>query len=135
MGSWWKVEGRRHETEEKDKEGDECAPAARGVEGNGIVDGGYAQETHAEKEKSPNVPALPEAEETEREENDRKKDGDEAVKRSAERAENVAAVELGNWQEIEGSSEETDPSGAADGMEQKSAGRDAGMHDGGEETQ
>ena len=92
----------RHEAEEKNEEGEECAPAARGIEGNGIVDRGDAQETHAEEEKSPNVPTLPpEAEKAEREKRDGKKDGDEAVKRGSERAENVASVELGNRQEIE----------------------------------
>lgn len=100
-GSWREIKRSWHETEEKDEKGNECAPAARGIEGNRIVDRGDAKESHPEEKKAPNVPALPEAEEAKGKEKDRKKQRDEAVERCAERTENVAAVELGNGQEIE----------------------------------
>ncbi len=101
MGSWGKVERSGHETEEKNEKGKKCAPAARSVERGGIIDGCDAQETNAEEENSPDVPALPETEEAERDENERKKDRNVTVKGSAEGTENVAAVQLGNRQEIE----------------------------------
>jgi hypothetical protein len=62
MGSWRKVERRGHETEEKDEKCKKRSQAARGVEGSGIVNGRDAKETHAEKERTPDVPALPKAE-------------------------------------------------------------------------
>ena len=135
MGSWRKVEWSRHETEEKNEEGEKCPPAASGVERRGIVDGRDAKETHAEKEDSPNVPALPKAEEAESEKDEREKDRNGAVERSTEGTQYVAAVELGNGQKIERSCEKADPGGAADGMKQESARRDAGMHHGREEAQ
>ena len=100
-GSWRKVERRGHETEEKDEKCKKRSPTAAGVERRGIVNGRNAKEAHAEEQCSPNVPALPETEEPERDENKGKKDGHVAVKRSAERTQNVAAVKLGNGQEIE----------------------------------
>jgi hypothetical protein len=134
-GSWREIKRGGHEAEEKDQESDECAPETRGVKRSGIVDGGNAKETHAEKKKSPNVPALPEAEEAKGKKKDRKKHGDEAVERSAERAENVAAVELGDGKKIERGSEKSNPGGAADGMKKKCAGGNAGMQNGDEEAQ
>lgn len=47
----------------------------------------------------------------------------------------MAAVELGGRQQIKGGGEEANPSGAADGMDQESAGGDAGMKGGGEKTE
>ena len=101
MGSWRKVERGRHETEEKDEKCKKRSPTAAKVERRRIVDGRNAKEAHAEEQGSPNVPALPETEEPERDENKGKKDGHVAVKWSAERTQNVAAVKLGNGQEIE----------------------------------
>ena len=60
MGSWRKVERRGHETEKKDEKGEKRSPAAMGIERSGIVNGRDAKETHAEKERPPNVPAFPE---------------------------------------------------------------------------
>jgi hypothetical protein len=60
MGIWRNIERRGHETEEKDDKREERSPEARGVERSGIVNGCDAQKTHAEKERSPNVPAFPE---------------------------------------------------------------------------
>ena len=62
MRSWRKVERRGHETEEKDEKREKRSPAAMRVERRGIVNGRGAKGTHAEKECSPNVPALPETE-------------------------------------------------------------------------
>jgi hypothetical protein len=61
MGSCGEVERRGHETKEKDKKCKKRSPAAKGVERSGIVKGRDAKETHAKKERSPNVPAFPEA--------------------------------------------------------------------------
>jgi len=68
-----------------------------------------------EKEDSPNVPALPKAEEAESEKDERKRDRNGAVERSTEGTQDGAAVELGNGQKIERSCEKADPGGAADG--------------------
>lgn len=57
------------------------------------------------------------------------------MKTSAERTQNMAAVQLGNGEEIERGGEEADPCGAANGMKQERAGRNAGMEPRGEETQ
>jgi len=72
-----------------------------GIERRGIVNGPNAKEAHSEEQSSPNIPALPETKEAERDENKRKKDGHVTVKRSAERTQNVAAVKLCNGQKIE----------------------------------
>ena len=60
MGSWRNVERRGHETQEKNEKREERSPEARGVERGRIVNGRDAQETHAEKERSPDIPAFPE---------------------------------------------------------------------------
>jgi hypothetical protein len=132
MGSWRKVERGGHETEEKDEKSKKGSPTARGVEGSGIVYGSDAEETHAEEERTPHIPALPETEEAERDESDREKDGGVTVKAGAEGTEDVAAVELGNGEEIDRSGEEADPGGAADGVKQEGTGGNAGMQGGGE---
>src|SRR5260370_24856257 len=98
-----------------------------GVERERSVNGRGAKETHAEEQRSPNVTALTVTKKTERDENERKKDGNVAVNSNAERAQNVAAVKLGDGQEIERSSEKPDPGSAANWMKQERAGRDAGM--------
>ncbi len=135
MGIWRKVEGRGHETEEKDKKRKKRCPAAKRVERSGIVNGRDAKETHAEKEQSPNVPAFPEAEQSEREESHGKKQRHVMMKASIEGTQNVAAVQLGDRQEVERSSEEPNPGGAANGMQQEHAGANPWMKDGSEESQ
>ena len=57
------------------------------------------------------------------------------MKASIERAQNVAAVQLGDRQEVERSSEEPNPGGAANGMQQEHAGANPWMKDGSEESQ
>jgi len=57
------------------------------------------------------------------------------VEARAERTQNVAAVKLGNGEEIEGGGEKSDPGGAAHRMKQECAGGNAGMQPGGEESQ
>ena len=47
----------------------------------------------------------------------------------------MTAIELGNGDEIERGYKQTDPSGAANWRQKKSAGRDAGMKERVEETQ
>ena len=56
------------------------------------------------------------------------------MERSAEGTKNVTAIELGDWEKIEGSGEESDPSGAANGVKQQGAGRDAWMKNGSEKS-
>jgi hypothetical protein len=57
------------------------------------------------------------------------------MNRSAEGAKNVAAVQLGNRQKIEGIGEEADPGSAADRMKEERARGSAGMQHRREETQ
>jgi hypothetical protein len=63
------------------------------------------------------------------------KNGHCAVQARIERTKNVATVELGGGEEIQGGSEETDPGGAADGMNQEGARRNAGMEEDSKETE
>ncbi len=106
-----------------------------GVERRGIMNGRGTKRTHAEQERSPNVPALPETKEPQRNKNKRKKDGKVTVSARVERTQNVATVQLGHGQEIERSGEKADPGGAANRMKQECAGGNAGMQGGSEETQ
>ncbi len=57
------------------------------------------------------------------------------VETSAEGAQDMAAIQLGDGQEVERSGEKPDPGGAANGMEQKHAGVNPWMQGGCEETQ
>jgi len=57
------------------------------------------------------------------------------VETSTQRAKNVAAVKLGHGQQIERSGEKSDPSGAANRVEQERTSGNARMQNGGEETQ
>src|SRR5713226_9780437 len=101
-----------------------------GVERRGIMNGRGTKRTHAEQERSPNVPALPETKEPQRNKNKRKKDGKVTVSARVERTQNVATVQLGHGQEIERSGEKSDPGGAANRMKQECAGGNAGMQRG-----
>ncbi len=74
-------------------------------------------------------------EESEREEKERKKQRDRTMSARTQRTQNVAAIELTGRQEIERSSEEPDPSGAAYRVEKEIADVDAGMKDRGKEVQ
>src|SRR5438132_7383751 len=56
-------------------------------------------------------------------------------KASIEGTQNVAAVQLGDRQEVERSSEEPNPGGTANGMQQEHAGVNPWMQDGSEESQ
>src|SRR5260370_39284894 len=105
-----------------------------GVERRGIMNGRGTKRTHAEQERSPNVPALPETKEPQRNKNKRKKDGKETVSARVERTQNVATVQLGHGQEIERSSDKADQRGAATRMKRECAGANAGMHGGNGET-
>ena len=61
-----------HEAEDEDDECDDGAEAAGGVEGLWIEDGDEAKETDDEEERTPNVPARPEMERSEGDEDERK---------------------------------------------------------------
>lgn len=74
-------------------------------------------------------------EEAEGDESDGEKYGRVAVKADADGAEDVAAIELGGGEKIEGSGKKADPGGTTDGIKQQSAGSDAGMEHGGDEAQ
>src|SRR5260370_152406 len=60
-------------------------------------------------------------------ENQGKQGGQEPVQPGTDGAENVAAIQLGNGQQIERSCKQPDPCGAANGMKQQSARGNAGM--------
>src|SRR5437879_13163286 len=98
MGIWRKVEGRGHETEEKDKKRKKRSQAAKRVERSGIVNGRDAKETHAEKKDYPHVPALPETKQSEREESQGKMNGNVKVEAVSERYQIVLAAQLGEGQ-------------------------------------
>ena len=78
-GSWLSqsrleaAEGIRHEAENENSERDECAEAAVGVQGDGVVDGENAEETNAEEKGAPNVPAGPEMKNAEKDESEGEK--------------------------------------------------------------
>jgi len=68
------------------------------------------------RSNAPKRTALPETEEPERDEDKGKKDGHVAVKRSAERTQNVAAVKLATGRRLSEVAK-ADPGGAANRME------------------
>ena len=57
------------------------------------------------------------------------------VEPRTERAQNVAAIQLGDGQEVERRGEEPNPCGAANGMQQEHAGANPWMQGGSEESQ
>jgi hypothetical protein len=66
---------------------------------------------------------------------ERSKPGEKLVKTWVNGAEDVTAVELGCGEEVERSSEESDPGGAADRVEKEEVRIDAGMEEGVEEPE
>lgn len=102
-------DGGGHEREDEDGEGEKGAEAAGRVEGNGIVNGRDAEETEAKENNSPDIPDAPvggafgrsqsgEEAQGEKEEGDHPRG--KPVHARADRAEDVAAVELASWEEI-----------------------------------
>jgi len=71
-------------------------------------------------------------EHSEGDESDGEKDRGVAVQARADRAQYVATIKLGGGQKIEGSGKKANPGGAADWMQEESAGRNAGMEHGGD---
>jgi hypothetical protein len=133
-GSSGEVKGSGHEAKQEDNQRAERGPTARWVERSWIVNGSDTKKTNAEKQNAPDAPSPPGTKQSESDEKKRENEGRVAVETRADRTENVAPVELGGGKKIEGGGKETDPGGAADGMNQKSGGRDAGMEQGREET-
>src|SRR5579862_991021 len=124
-----------HEAEDEDEQGDDGAEAAGGVEWLGVEDGDEAEETDDEEERAPNVPAGPEMKHGEGDEDEWKDPRRVAVKARAQRAEDVAAVELRGGEEIERSGEESDPGGAAYGMKKNVCDRRVRIKDRGESAE
>jgi hypothetical protein len=114
-------EGGGHEAEDENEEGEESGGAAAGVQRLGVVDGKGAEKTDGDQHGGPDVPTRPKAE-AEKNQEQRKEDRGDAMSALIDGAEDVAAVELRGGEEIERSGEETDPSGAADGMKEKTRG-------------
>jgi len=83
-----------HEAEKEHDQRERGGEAPAGIEGLGIEDGDEAKETDHEKERSPDVPALPEVEQPENDEGERKNPRGVAVRARTERAQDMAAVEL-----------------------------------------
>jgi len=104
------------------------------VEGDGIVDGGDAEEAKAEEESGPDKPAVPE-EIAEGNEGDREKESGKTVEAGVDGAEDVAAVELPGWEEIQRGGEQADPGGAAYRGKQENVWVNPGMKDGVEEAE
>jgi len=117
-------EGGGHEREDKDEESEEGGGAAGGVERLGIVNREHAKKANTEQKGAPEVPALPEAE-AQKNQEQRKKDGGEAMGALAKGTKNVAAIELRRRQEIERGGEESDPGSAPHGVKEETAGADA----------
>jgi hypothetical protein len=124
-----------HEAEDEDDQRDDGAEAAGGVEWLGVEDGDEAEEADDEEERAPNVPAGPEMKRGERDEDEWKDPRRVAVKARAQRAEDVAAVELRGGEEIERSGEEADPGGAAYRMKKNVRDRRVGIKKRGESAE
>lgn len=127
MRSSRKVERCGHEAQQEDDERAKRCPSASWVERRWIVDGSDTKKTDGEQQATPDVPALPELEKPKEDKAERKQDGHVAVEADADRTKDMAAIELGRRKKIERSGKETDPGGAADRVNQESAGGDAGM--------
>jgi hypothetical protein len=61
--------------------------------------------------------------------------GGKAMQARADGTKDVAAVQLADREEVQGSHEQTDPCGTADGRKEKRAGVDAGVQEGLEKSQ
>ena len=68
-------------------------------------------------------------------ESKRYKKGGKAMQARANGTEDMAAVQLTDWEQVHGSHEQPDPCGAADGRQEKRAGINAGMQEGMEKSQ
>jgi len=68
-------------------------------------------------------------------ESKRYKKGGKAMQARANGTEDMAAVQLTDWEQVHGSHEQADPCGAADGRQEKRAGINAGMQEGVEKSQ
>ena len=68
-------------------------------------------------------------------ESKRYKKGGKAMQARANGTEDMAAVQLTDWEQVHGSHEQADPCGAADGRQEKRAGINAGMQEGMEKSQ
>jgi len=134
MGTWRNVERGGHKGKEKDCQSKERSPAAAGIERRGIVDRGDAKEAHGENHGGPEVPTFPEGKDSEYHKTSGKEEGGIPVCARVERAKNVAAIELGDGDEVQGGEKKTNPSGAADGRQEKSVRGDARVEDGVQET-
>jgi hypothetical protein len=92
-------DGDGHEAEQENEEGEEDAEAAMGIERERIVDGGHAEEAEGEEDSGPKVPDAPAltnpmAVEAEKQEENRKKERQEAMAARAYGTKDVAAIEL-----------------------------------------
>ena len=127
MRTWRKVERYGHEGNEKDKQSKERPPATTAIESCRIVNGGDAEESHSEKQSTPDVPTVPETNEPEHDENSRQEDRGITVDAGTERTKNVTAIKLCNRHEIERGDEQPDPGSAANRRQEEGIRRDAGM--------
>jgi hypothetical protein len=110
------LNGTGHEAEEKDKKSQDRAKLSIGIESRRIVQRSGAEETNSEEENGPNVPADPVQKQAESNQSERQEYGKDAVNAWMDGAEDVAPIELGRRQEVEGSESESDPGGATDGV-------------------
>jgi len=125
----------KHETEQEDDQSEEGAEAAKGIEWRWVVNGRDTKESHTKKHGAPNVPGLPEMKQTQRDESQGHEKGGKAMQARADGTKDVAAVQLADGEQVQGSHEQTDPCGAADGWKKKRAGVNAGVQEGVEKSQ
>lgn len=114
-----------HEGQDEDRQSEQRAELATGIERRGVVDGRSTKEANTEEEPSPNVPTRPLPEIAESNQSGRKKPRRNAMKARAHGTKNVAAVELCGGEQVERGGKESDPGGTSDGREKEHLGINA----------
>ena len=125
----------KHETKEEDDEREEGAEAAKGIEWRGVVNGLDRKEPHTKKHGAPDVPGWPEMKQAQADESKRYEKRGKAMQARADGTEDMATVQLAHGEQVQGSHEQTDPCGAADGRKEQRAGVHAGVQEGVKKSQ
>ena len=128
-------DGSQHETDEEDDECEKGAETAKGIEWRWVVDGRDTKQAHSKKHGAPDVPGLPEMKQAQADESKRYDKGGKAMQARADGAEDMATVQLADGEQVQGSHEQTNPCGAADGRKEQRAGVHAGVQEGVKKSQ
>lgn len=128
-------DGSQHKTEKEDDKCKKSAETAKGIEWRWVVNGLDTKESQSKQQGTPEVPGLPEMKHAQADESKRYKKRSKAMQARADGTEDMAAVQLADGEQVQGSHEQTDPCGAADRRKEQRAGVHAGVQEGVKKSQ